>query len=107
MSDSFHLTQPANQTVHAAAALAEIPFNKGDTVYSLEGDEAEYVARVPSGHVVLPVYRDGGDDDCAPWPSDEAVTWGKVFAKPPVPVFHEEVVEARAKLRAVEDELMQ
>lgn len=80
--------------------MTERTFNKGDTVYSVDGQQGEYLMAYEDAHLVLPMVRDEYDDDAEPWPGEPAV-WHEVFVKPPVPVVHEEVAEARKELDAV------
>lgn len=80
-------------------------FKQGNTVYSEDGQAAEYVAHIPDGHIVRPIveaYR--GDEEyehvCDP------VTWREVFAAPPVAKFndelksiHDQIAKARESLK--------
>lgn len=78
--------------------MSERTFNKGDTVYAIDGQQGEYLMAYEDAHLVLPILRD--DDDGIsdqPWPGEPTV-WHEVFTKPPIPVVHEEVAAARAEL---------
>lgn len=83
-------------------------FNQGDTVYSENGQAAEYVAKIPEGHIVRPeVEAFDGEEEythlCAP------ETWNRVFSQPPTEKYsaelkalHDQIAQARA-VRAKEE----
>lgn len=83
-------------------------FKQGETVYSETGQAAEYVAKIPEGHIVRPeVEAYDGDEEythlCAP------ETWSHVFSQPPTEKYsaelkalHDKIAEARA-IRKKED----
>jgi hypothetical protein len=80
-------------------------FNRGDTVYGIDGQQAEYLMAYEDAHLVLPHFREDEDDwGGHPWPSEPAV-WQEVFTKPPVPVVHEEVAAARVELDEIEKQV--
>lgn len=78
-------------------------FAKGDTVYNLDGQEAEYIQPVgDEGHLVRPVLQ-GGDPDDGWTDMGSPTVWDEIYRKAPVPKFDAEIAEARAEL----DELLQ
>lgn len=86
--------------------MAEPTFTQGDTVYSSDGQQAEYLMAHGDAHVVIPrFFRDDDIDEDAParfgW-AGEPTVWHQVFDKPPLPVIHEEVAAARAELEQLE-----
>ena len=72
-------------------------FNKGDTVFAIDGQQGEYLMAYEDAHLVLPMLRDDDGFSEQPWPGEPTV-WHEVFTKPPVPVVHEDVAEARKEL---------
>lgn len=84
--------------------MTDKTFSKGDTVFSLTGEKAEYVMPYQEQHLVVPHYREDDDFDSTAWPGDPVV-WDEVFAKPPVPVVHEEVAEALVELSGLQTRL--
>lgn len=86
-------------------------FAYGDTVYSTDGQMAQYVAEAEDGHIVRP-WIEHQDVDGAPYDYLVApVLWNHVFTEPPVSKFNEElksineqIEKARADLRAAQDE---
>lgn len=84
--------------------MSERTFAKGDTVYGIDGQQAEYLMVYEDAHLVLPMLRDDDGFSEEPWPGEPTV-WQEVFAKPPVPVVHEEVAEARRDLDEVQKQL--
>lgn len=86
-------------------------FAPGDTVYSADGQMAQYVAKAEDGHIVRP-WIEHEDDDGAPYDYLlEPALWHHVFTDPPVPKFSEElksihtqIGKVRADLRAAQDE---
>lgn len=77
--------------------MTERTFNRGDTVYAIDGQQGEYLMAYEDEHLVLPMLRDDDGLSDQPWPGEPTV-WHKVFTKPPVPVVHEDVAEARKEL---------
>jgi hypothetical protein len=75
--------------------MSTITFNQGDTVYTVDGDECEYVAAAHVGHIVLPLYGGGPED--GPYYGDP-MTVAEVLADPPKPRLAAEIAEARAQL---------
>lgn len=71
-------------------------FHKGDTVYSIHGQEGRYVAASAGGHVVEPIFQ--ADEDDEPH-FDDPQTWREVFRKPPTEKLEHEVAALEAKLR--------
>lgn len=63
-------------------------FKHGDTVFSIHGEEAMYLASASHGHVVQPAFED--EDSGEPY-YGQAVTWPEVFAKPPVARLHSDL----------------
>lgn len=86
-------------------------FAPGDTVYSADGQMAQYVAKAEDGHIVRP-WIEAEDSDGAPYDYLlEPALWNDVFAEPPVPKYNEElksihahIEKARADLRTAQDE---
>lgn len=88
----------------------ETKFEAGQTVYSEDGQAAEYVARIAEGHIVRPMVEAcHGDEEythtCDP------VTWRAVFVEPPVAKFndelkaiHDKITQGRAALSAQQSE---
>ena len=81
-------------------------FEFGATVYSSDGQAAEYVARIADGHIVRPVVEaysfDGEssyDHICEP------VTWRAAFYVPPVAKFNDELRAIHGKIAAATEEL--
>lgn len=77
-------------------------FNKGDTVYSIHGQEASYIARCSGGHVVEPVFQEDESDEPH---YGEPQTWREVFRKPPTEKLQHEVAALEAKLTLRRNEL--
>lgn len=78
--------------------MADKTFNRGDTVYAIDGQQGEYLMAYEDAHLVLPHFREDGEPwDGEPWPGGPAV-WQEAFTKPPVPVVHEDVAAARVEL---------
>ena len=69
-------------------------FANGDTVFSIHGEEAVWLAQAAQGHVVQPVYE---SEDGEPY-YGQPVTWVDVFAKPPVAKLEAQVAELSKKL---------
>lgn len=82
--------------------MSTITFNQGDTVYTVDGNECEYVAAGHCGHIVLPLY-DGGPED-GPY-YGEPMTFAEVFAEPPQPRLAAEIAEARAELERLQQQV--
>lgn len=76
-------------------------FNQGDTVFSIHGEEAVYLAKSAHGHVVQPVFE---DDEQEPY-YGQAVTWPEVFAKPPVARLHSDIAQLEQKAEALRQEI--
>lgn len=77
----------------------------GDTVFSEDGRQAEYVALREEGHIVMPMYREDDDEFAsAPWPGEPAL-WHEVFAKAPIPMVDKDVEEATAELVRVNSQV--
>lgn len=77
----------------------------GDTVFSEDGRQAEYVALREEGHIVMPLYREADDEfDSQPWPGEPQM-WLEVFAKAPVPVVDQDVAEATAELQRLQTQV--
>lgn len=82
----------------------DIKFKQGSTVYSEVGQAAEYVAKIPEGHIVRPeVEAYDGDEEythlCDP------VTWRAVFKSPPTEKYSAELNELHKQLAATQAEL--
>lgn len=73
----------------------------GDTVFSQDGRQAEYVVAREEGHIVMPLYREDDEFDAQPWPGEPQM-WLEVFAKAPVPVVDQDVAEATAELQRLQ-----
>ncbi len=71
-------------------------FNAGETVFTLGGQEVEYVASAGSKHLVRPIY----DTDHGSWAGDEFIA-DVVFKTPPTEKLHAEVKELEAKLHGL------
>lgn len=82
--------------------MSAAPFNRGDTVYSIHGQEGSYVARCSGGHIVEPIYQSDEDDEAH---FDTPQTWREVFRKPPTEKLEHEVAALEAKLRLRQQEL--
>lgn len=85
-------------------------FKAGQMVYTLHGEECEYVASAGGKHVVVKVYE---NDDGHAWGADEVIV-DSVFTTPPTQKLHAEVGELEAKsadlrkqLSALRGEVMQ
>ncbi|MES2910575.1 MAG: hypothetical protein V4718_04255 [Pseudomonadota bacterium] len=86
-------------------SAVEFTPNPGDTVFSEDGRQAEYVAFREEGHIVMPMYREDDDEFAsAPWPGEPAF-WHEVFAKAPIPVVDKDVEEATAELVRVNSQV--
>ncbi|HEY8361040.1 MAG TPA: hypothetical protein VIL30_26575, partial [Ramlibacter sp.] len=85
--------------------MADHTFNKGDIVFAIDGQQGEYLMAYEDAHLVLPHFREDGDEwGGEPW-SNGPTVWHEVFTKPPVPVVHEDVAATRAELDEVEGKL--
>lgn len=76
-------------------------FKPGDTVYSAQGQQLEYVARVLDGHIVRQVFVH--EDYEASWGDPELHS--RVFAEVPVTKYAADVAETLAKLEAASERL--
>lgn len=77
-------------------------FTRGDTVYTVDGNECEYVAAGHSGHIVLPLYGGGPED--GPY-YGVPMTFAEVFAEPPKPRLAAEIAEARTELERLQQQV--
>lgn len=88
----------------------EQKFKAGSEVFSEDGQAAEYVARIPEGHIVRPMVEAYcGDEEYTH--AGDPVTWRAVFKQPPVAKYseelkslHVEIATARAALDKVRDD---
>jgi len=77
----------------------------GETVFSEDGRQAEYVAAREEGHIVMPLYREDDDEfETNPW-AGEPQLWFEVFEKAPVPVVDKDVAEATAELQRLQTQV--
>lgn len=81
-------------------------FKAGSEVFSEDGQAAEYVARIPEGHIVRPMVEAYyGDEEYTH--TGEPVTWRAVFKQPPVAKYSEELktlhVEIAAARKALDE----
>lgn len=76
-------------------------FKAGQTVYTLHGEECEYVASAGGKHVVVKIYE---NDDGHTWGSDDAIV-DAVFASPPTQKLHAEVGDLEAKTNGLRDQI--
>lgn len=72
----------------------------GDTVYSQEGHEAEFVAHSGGSYVVRPIF----EDDDGPQRGD-IETWSTIFRTPPAPKLDEQTAAAERRLNQVRTEV--
>ena len=82
-------------------------FNKGDTVYLDNGQEAEYASPIGDRHVVTPVYQhDGNGYDEPPYEfrGDEKIV-SRVHSSAPVEKIHQDIKTAKAELTSIKSEL--
>lgn len=81
-------------------------FEFGATVYSSDGQAAEYVARIADGHIVRPVVEAySGDGESSYDHICDPVTWRAAFAVPPVAKFNDELKAIHGKIAAATEEL--
>lgn len=74
-------------------------FEIGATVYSDDGQAAEYVAKAADGHIVRPVVEAySGDDESSYDHVCDPTMWRNVFAAPPVAKFNDELKAIHAKI---------
>ena len=71
-------------------------FNAGDTVYSQDGHEAEFVAQSEGQYIVRPIY----EDEDGPQPGD-IQTWPAIFRTPPAPKLDAQTAAAEQRLAEV------
>jgi hypothetical protein len=81
-------------------------FKAGSEVFSEDGQAAEYVARIPEGHIVRPMVEAYyGDEEYTH--TGDPVTWRAVFKQPPVAKYSEELkalhVEIAAARKALDE----
>jgi hypothetical protein len=86
-------------------------FQKGDTVYNLDGQQGAYIATYAGSHLVAPEYEDGSNGEPY-WGRPEE--WRDVFLEPPTVKLQEKVAELdklvaekRKELKRVNAELDQ
>ena len=80
-------------------------FTKGQTVYGTDGRSAIYVARVDDGHIVQPLYEDGGGMDEPPFfYAEGADLWPTAHANPPREVLHAEIATLERRIAALRQE---
>jgi hypothetical protein len=89
----------------------ETKFEAGQTVYSENGEQAEYVAHAGDGHIVRPVVEAYGYDGESYEHICDPVTWRTVFVQPPVAKFsaelkalHEQIATAKAERQRLDNE---
>jgi hypothetical protein len=81
-------------------------FESGATVYSADGQAAEYVARIAEGHIVRPVVEAySGDGESSYEHICDPVTWRAAFAVPPVAKFNDELKAIHDKIAAATEAL--
>lgn len=81
-------------------------FKSGSTVYSADGQAAEYVAAIAEGHIVRPIVEAYSGDGEQSWDHlCDPATWRAVFAVPPVAKFNEELKEIHGKIAAATEAL--
>lgn len=80
-------------------------FNKGDIVYGIHGEKAEYIIAHDGGHIVAPIYEREDDFGHAMEESDTPVLWSKVFAIPPTEVLESKIGELELELSEKRSEL--
>jgi hypothetical protein len=77
----------------------EQKFKAGSEVFSEDGQAAEYVARIPEGHVVRPMVEAYyGDEEYTH--AGDPVTWRAVFKQPPVAKYSEELKALHVEIAA-------
>jgi hypothetical protein len=91
------------------AHMKKIP-EAGAIVYSINGEEAEFIARVGGEYLVRPIYE-VDPDECYAEPSgphyDHPQTWREIFSKPPLQRLHEETQERMLEIGKANTELME
>ncbi|MFZ3286601.1 MAG: hypothetical protein WA191_07095 [Telluria sp.] len=81
-------------------------FKSGATVYSADGQAAEYVARIDEGHIVRPMVEAySGDGESSYEHLCDPVTWRAAFAVPPVAKFNDELRAIHSKIAAATEAL--
>ncbi len=77
----------------------EQKFKAGSEVFSEDGQAAEYVARIPEGHIVRPMVEAYyGDEEYTH--TGDPVTWRAVFKQPPVAKYNEELKALHVEIAA-------
>jgi hypothetical protein len=84
-------------------------FEAGQTVYSEQGERAEYVTASGDGHIVRPIVEDCGyDGDSGPYDHVcDPVIWRHVFHQEPVAKFSDELKVLHEKIAAARAERSQ
>jgi hypothetical protein len=77
-------------------------FNKGDTVYSIHGQQGAYIASYGGSHLVAPEYEDG-DYGEPHWGAPEE--WREIFSTPPTVKLEAKVDELDKLITEKRDEL--
>lgn len=81
-------------------------FKSGATVYSADGQAAEYVAHIAEGHIVRPMVEAySGDGESSYEYLCDPVTWRAAFAVPPVAKFNDELRAIHSKIAAATEAL--
>lgn len=76
-------------------------FTAGQTVYSIHGEAASFVAQTSSGYAVEPIFEhEDGEPHYGPVKS-----WAEVYAKPPVAKLHGKVQELEDRINERRQEL--
>lgn len=69
-------------------------FEAGQTVYSIHGESASFVARTSNGYAVEPVFEyEDGEPHYGP-----VTSWPEVYAEPPVAKLHDKVQELEERI---------
>ncbi|WJM93336.1 hypothetical protein QDY63_10805 [Pseudomonas brenneri] len=76
-------------------------FEAGQTVYSIHGESASFVAQTSSGYAVEPIYE---HEDGEPH-YGQVKSWPEVYAEPPVAKLHGKVQELEARINERRKEL--
>lgn len=77
-------------------------YTQGQKVYSSWGQEAEYVAKTPNGHAVLPLFEDEHEGFIR---YDQVREWPEIYLNPPTDKLNEEVLQLQKKKTELQDEL--
>lgn len=76
-------------------------FEAGQTVYSIHGEAASFVAQTSTGYAVEPIFEyEDGEPHFGPVKS-----WPEVYAEPPVAKLHGKVQELEARISERRQEL--